>query len=376
MSETSWQIMICEPTKLGRSRLESILRSAKADAVIDSVANVTQLRERLKTQAWDIVFFDPDTDPGPLLDLLSGVRSFLVAVGGKRTESALHRLAEARVSYFIARPYPPEKILTCLEGFASFKSSYFDLISKARELIDSGDLRLAREHLESAQALRETPLEAWFYLARVAFREGRLEQAAQLLERCLEVDPLHYECLRESFEVFMEMKDYPRAFERGKVLLWNFHRPEAVISRTLRLAVFLKAFDEIPQLEAAASTQESGDVLNHLGSALFVSGKHYLLTAQTPEALRCFKLLAPLGDRYPKFLRATIFALARFGLREEAFEYLRRIKKEETVTVEICSFVLSTSSTHDENYRRKGRELFELYGGEDLQDYLERLEGR
>ncbi len=375
MAIPTYQMLILEPTFLGRSRLEGILRSAAPSATIDSVATVPQLREKIGARAWDIVFFDPLAEAEPLWELLREVpRSFLVAIGGATTEVALHRLADARVSYFISRPYPPSKILACLDAFGDSTSTYFGLITQARELFESGELQSAQERLEAAVKLRKTPFEAWFYLARIARREGRFSEAAQWLERCLEADPSNFDCLCESFEVFMALKDFPRAFRRGKGLLWNFQSPPGIISRTLRLAVHLSAFDEIFQLESVASAQDDEDVTNHLGSALYVSGKHYLLSGRTPEALRCFGLLAPHGERYPKFLRATIFVLVRFGLRAEAVEFLSRMKAHETESIEVCNFITSDASSDPEGHRLQGRELLARYGGEDLREYLERFE--
>jgi tetratricopeptide (TPR) repeat protein len=374
MTERKLKILICEPTGLGRGRLGALVRAQVGDeASITGVARADELREHVTGAPWDVVFFDPGTDAEAVLEVFRSAPSnrgtFLVAVSGRTSEAELQRLAAGGVAYLIARPYPPEKVAACLDAFAASRSSYFVLLARARGVIDAGELREARELLSSALSLRETPLEAWFYLARIAVREGRFPEAAERLGLCLAADPLNYEILCEAFAVAFQLKDHHRAFELGKELVRSYHGPPEAVARTLRLAVLLQAFDDVPLLEAWASRAENGELLNHLGSALYVTGKHYLLTGRTDEALGCFDRLAPIGERFPKFLRAVCFVLARFNLREAGLEYLRRSDPGREELQAVCGFVLGPGP-YDEAYRSRGRALLERYGGEDLREFL------
>lgn len=181
-----------------------------------------------------------------------------------------------------------EKILAMhLNGMIGKKANpdpYQMAISAANMLLKEGAIDNALVDFEKCKKLSDTPAEACLGEGLCYLKRGESDQAKSAFEECYLLSPNLYPCLKELLTIYMDAKDYPKAYEICNLIYRNHPIEEEQVPIFTRLIVGTNHCEEILQFCDAVMSKVSHDSksLKSVAAGLAVSGKG-LLSQHKPE---------------------------------------------------------------------------------------------
>ncbi len=385
MNKDSHGALIFEASQRARERLTQILLDQGfSDEKIYHAKNFEEFSQRLNESSVHIVFVDFSQWTASLDKLIKTIKNaekdleiFIVLICTLCSRETLFQAANLGIHYFIPRPYKNEKIRYCIQFyFENFSSKYAELIKISKKLISQGALEEARKKLLVAQTLNNSPLEAIYFQSKIDILESKIDDAIKKLNQCLEINDMHRDSLSDLLELLVKKKIIDQAYEIGKTLIMNYPLEENKIQKIIRLCVQNKSYDEMIQIHQAIFNykEQTDDVINYLGSGLYIAGKNSLMQKKPEQAQVCFDFIANNCSQFSKFIRAFILIWVEYGKSSHAKKYIDLIEDNNSVDKRISQFAIDQSELNDLSvFLKELKSLHKTTGSKELLIFAERF---
>jgi tetratricopeptide (TPR) repeat protein len=379
------EALIFEAATFAQNRLATILiDQGFSEEKIYKVSSINDFSETLTQKNINIVFADHSVWTTDVVSLMDTVKKkkvdldiFVVLLCSTASKELLFKAAQKGVNYFIPKPYKNEKVRACVQDyFVNFDSRYLQLIKKAKAALAANLIEEARKDLNLAVTIGEKPLEAYYYLAKIDVLEGNLKKAIKKLNTCLEFNDMNLDCLTDLFEIHFTLENRADAYEIGKILLFNFPLNENIITKIIRLCVQTASFNDMIQIHQAIVSfkQKQQDIVNYLGSGLYVAGKNYLMNKKPEGAIICFDYIRTTCSQFSKFLRAIIFLLVEYEKVNHAKKYLELIEASDQKNRSLCEFAVKNVGFKDtQAFIQEAKQLYLSSGSEEFLNFVTRV---
>lgn len=368
------KVLIADTSSASRSRLAATLSELgvrTSNMILAS--NYAEAEHQLQTAVPTpkLVLCDYHLGSQYGLDLLqsqransSGDETIFVLITGNTSQSAVARAAEEDVDSFILKPYTLEVLKAGLINAVISKirpSEYVSTVRRGKDQLFKGSIDEAIQTFEAAMKLDPTPTLAHFYLGYAQKMKKTLEKAEESFNEGLSLNRIHYKCMVGLFDLLMEGKRHPEAYDVVKRIAQYFPANPKRLASVLRLAIMTEHFEDMEgyyrlftQLE-----QRNDELVTYMCSALVVCGKYYLQTKHRQRAVEVFEKAAVSCASQIRFLKYIIETLVDKGQPEAAVPFFKRYSMSDTKsdTFKALEFLVSAKKSDLSSSVAKGQAL-------------------
>lgn len=336
---TEHAVLIVDKNSTSRNRLLKVMVDLGTKRhMIHTAGSMVEAESILKTTNVGLVLSDYFVTGGSGFDLFKMVRSSinpenkklcLILVTSNISQTAVAKAAEEDVDSFIIKPYTLQSIQENLVSTISAKiqpSAYVVKIEEGKEQLAAGDYRSALALFEAALPLHPRPSLALFYMGQTQYLMSEQQQAVGKYNKGLSYNSIHFKCLVGLYEIFMRDKKYVEAYQVVKKVAKYFPANPDRLTQIIRLAIVTKNYEDMESYYEIFTQldERNSELINYIGSGLYVAGKWFLLEGQVPRANALFEKVAVSCSEFSKFLRAIVSTLVENRRSADAEKYLSR----------------------------------------------------
>jgi CheY-like chemotaxis protein len=257
------------------------------------------------------------------------VKSLFILVTSNTSQSAVAQAAEEDVDTFVLKPYTLDVLRASVLRAAAAKlqpSEYARAIEEGKKLLFEGKVDEALELFKKAQKLDPKPALAFFYHGQAQLMKKSLDEAQTDFMRGLNHNKIHYKCMVGLYDILMEKKNYPEAYDVVKRISRYFPANPKRMTQVLRLAVMTKSYEDVERYYQVFTNldQRNEELIRYVCAALVTCGRYYLQTNVSSRAIALFTKAATTGIGRVGILREIIGVLLENGLDGPAGEFLKR----------------------------------------------------
>ena len=336
------KVVIVDPNSSSRAMIARMLSSLGAKGLNIRTANDYDIGvKEIEASKPHVVVCDFDLGNRSGLELIQTLKkqskdysqSLFIVVTGNSSQSAVSQAAEEDVDTFILKPYTIEIFRNSLlkASLAKlFPSDYMKKIDEGKVLLLAMKPEEAKIIFEEAKTMDPKPSLACFYIGQAEAMTQAIAEAQGSYGEGLNYNKIHYKCLTGLFDLLLEKKLYPDAYEVVKKLSRYFPANPQRLAQVLRLAIMTKSYDDVERYYQAFITLDARneELVRYICAALVVCGKYYISTNNTSRGLELFKKASVTGIGKVKILREIITALSQYEMSKHAREYLARFPAE------------------------------------------------
>lgn len=335
-------ILILDAVSSGRTNIASCLtKFGGARSKMSLVGSMADAREEIKRVKPKVIFADFMIGKESSLDLIQfqksqfekeGIKDNLfVLVTSNASQSAVAQAAEEDVDTFIIKPFSLDTLKKAVARTVYAKinpSDYMQTIDQGKELLFAADYKGAREKFKRAIDLDPKPTLAHFYHGQADYMAKAMEAAEACYQNGLNLNNIHYKCLVGLFDLLHGEQRFNDAYDVIKRLASYFPANPNRLSTVLRLSVQTKNYEDVDSYYRifVEIDERSDQLINHMCSALAVTGRHFLQSNSAPKAIQAFESAAVSSAGRSKYLLYMIEALAEHGMLKETDPFLKRLK--------------------------------------------------
>lgn len=255
------------------------------------------------------------------------------------SQSVVAQAAEEDVDAFILRPFTVGILNQILIKAAVLKvkpTEYLATIEFGKLQLDEKKFELALSLFKTAQTQSDKPTLALYYQGLCHQLLKKTTKAQQLYEAGLETNKIHFKCLGGLFDVLMEQKNFPAAYEVSKKMARYYPANPKRLSAVLKLAIITKSLDDVERYYQVFLNidQREDELIQYVCAALVVCGKNYLKTNFLYRGLELLNNAAITAGSRIKFVREIVSILYDFKFFKEATQQLERFPVENQNTTD------------------------------------------
>jgi len=342
----SKRILIADSGATSRAGLSQVLINLGAKSNLIKVASsLPDALTEMESHKPEIVICDYDLGGRCGLDLLQSQRKqhpemanrLFVLVTGNTSQTAVARAAEEDVDCYVLKPFTPSILRQTLLRTALAKiqpSPYHQKIEEGKKLLFESKADEAIAVFRAAKALDKSPSLACFYEAQAELVKKALKAAEGDLQDGLQYNKIHYKCMTGLFDLLLEQKRFPEAYDVAKRISQYFPANPERLTQVLKLAIQTGSYDDVERYyQMFCKIDERNEEVNkYVCAALIVCGKYYLQKNLSTRALELFSKAAITGAGRTKVLSEIILSLAEQGLAARGPEFLKRFPPDQQTT--------------------------------------------
>lgn len=338
--------LIADTNAVSRSSIMKFLHSmgVPTDKII-SVDNYHDATENLKKSKPDIIFAEYVIHKNSGLDLVpmhfaeraNRLEASFFVISNSNSMAIAAQIAELDVDGLLIKPYTVNGLKVSFVNGISHKvkpTEYFKNLEKARKLMSEKKSDEALSLLKATKTLTEEPSSACYYEG-VVFREiEKMLEAKNSFQEGLALNPEHYKCMNTLFNIYLEEKNYDKAYELGSTLYKKFPISPTRIPEMTRLMIASNNFNDIMEIAALFAKEENMDplMITYIAAALAIAAKHFAVLNNKDETLKIVKQGSVLANGNVKILRNMANSLIRVDLAPEAEKLLKIVSEVDQST--------------------------------------------
>lgn len=336
---SEYSVLVVDKNSSSRNRLLKVMIDIGAKRhMIHTAGSMSEAEAILKSNTIGLVLSDYVVTGGSGFDLFKMVRSSidpenkklgLILVTSNISQTAVAKAAEEDVDSFIIKPYTLQSIQENLISTISAKiqpSPYIVKIEEGKELLKARDYLNALGIFEAALKLHPRPSLALFYMGQTQYLMADEGQAVGKYNKGLSYNSIHFKCLVGLYEILMKDKKYMEAYQVVKKVAKYFPANPDRLTQIIRLAIVTENYEDMESYYEIFTQldERNAELINYIGSGLYVAGKWYILGGQDSKALLLFEKIAVSCSEFSKFLRAIVSTLVENNRTTDAVKYMSR----------------------------------------------------
>ena len=260
-----------------------------------------------------------------------------IVISRNSSDSVIAEAAEEQVDCFLLKPFSTDDFRKKLMAVVASKirpSEYLVKIKEGRMALNVKDYEKAREAFNEAKKLHEKPSLACFYLGDSYRLLNELPPALAEFQEGLGYNPLHYKCLIGEFEIWVESKDYSKAYELIAPLIKNFPLVPKRLTQVFIVAVFSMKFENLVEYyeHYTKLDQRSPELIKIASAAFYTGGKWYVQRKDLKQALELFDKALTIASRDLSLLEQIINEYLKVGAAQEAMTILGKAQPSDVGT--------------------------------------------
>jgi tetratricopeptide (TPR) repeat protein len=253
---------------------------------------------------------------------------FVFLLSGNSSQAGVGRAVETDVDGLCLKPFSSEEFKREFMQALTEKvqpDEYRKVLGLGKSRLFSGDLDQAHKLFLKAKELETTPSLAHFYTGQVLLMKRLLEESRAEFQQGILLNQIHCKCLKAMFELLYSQKKFDESYEVLRRLVGVFPEHAERLKLAIRMAVSTgNFFDVMTWFEIYEGQEEKPeDVKKHIGAALSVLGRYYLMTQKADEAMKAFERALTVVENKSVFLTYAVESLQKYGLSEEAARLVR-----------------------------------------------------
>lgn len=338
---SSKSCLIADTNAVSRSSIMKFLHSMGMPSdKIYSVDNYIDAEGTLLKSRPDIIFAEYVIHKNSGLDLVphhfnekpNRLDASFFVISSSNSMAIAAQIAELDVDGLITKPYTVNGLKVCFLNGISHKvkpTEYFQNLEKARKLSADKKHEEALELLKSTKTLTEEPSSAC-YAEGLIFKDiEKMLEAKNSFQEGLGLNPEHYKCLNTLFNIYLEEKNYDQAYTLGSTLYKKFPISPTRIPEMTRLMIASNNFNDIMELAAIFSKEESIDplMITYIAAALAIAAKHFALLNNREETVKIVKQGSALAQGNVKILRNMANSCLRVNATSDAEKLLKLVSE-------------------------------------------------
>jgi tetratricopeptide (TPR) repeat protein len=352
----SKHVLVADSSPGGASGLERRLTELGVPAGrVDAVNSWEKAAQLLGTKSYGVAFIDSALATEAALEQLgrgaaSGKsRCRLILISSNTSQAHASQAARGNIDAFLIRPFSGPVLEAVLKRVFEEELDFPDYLKN----IQQGEAHLAQKDFKPAtlsftQAieLNRRPALAHACLARTAALQGKTEAAIESYRKALQESMVHYESLTGLEGLLLESDRKEETYHVVQRLALYYPTDPKRLALAVRLAVEMDRLDDLQEyceiFEKISEKPKS--LVDHLGAALVVGGRHYLAQERESKAHELFERAVNLSARSTRFLRRIVEIFVLREDREEAQKYLDRFPDEARASNEYvaCKFLVTS----------------------------------
>lgn len=330
-------VLIVDKNPSSRTRLQKIMVDLGAKRhMIHSASSLAEAEGFISEKNIGIILSDYFISGGSGFELFKLIReknptrkTCNILVTSNISQTTVAKAAEEDVDSFVIKPYTVESIqenlLTTIVNKVK-PSQYMVTIEEGKALMLARKFDEAMTKLQFALTLHPKPALALFYQGQAAYLRSLTEEAQGSYKKGLALNNIHFKCLVGLFDILMEDQKFDDAYQVVKKIAKYFPSNEERLAQIIRLAIQTNNYQDMGNYyEIFTNLEErTTGMVNYIGAGLYVSGKYFLKSKQTNQALVYFENVAISCSEYIKFSRAIISTLVEHKMADDAEKFLKR----------------------------------------------------
>ncbi len=369
------EILIVDKNPSSRNRLLKTMSDLGAKRhMIHTSGSLVEAEAIINSKNIGIVLSDYFISGGSGFDLFKMIREkkpetkklALILVTSNISQTAVAKAAEEDVDSFIIKPYTIQSIQESLISTIAAKakpSEYVSRVEAGKELMKEGKFEEAMDMLETALPLHKQPALALFYMGQVQYMKKYEDKALGSYNKGLAHNEIHFKCLIGLYDVFLNQKKYPEAYQVVKKVAKIFPANPDRLTQVVRLAVQTKNFKDMQTYYEVFTMLDERNALltNYIGAGMFISGKYFLLNNEFDLAMQLFDNIAVSCSDFTKFIRAMISLMVENGKAMDALKFLARFPAgaDDLEDFLVCDYLVTAHTVKDSKYLVKaGLDLY------------------
>ena len=332
------KIVIADASATSRSAISNAMVNLGARQVqISLCSDYEEAEEVIEKQAPKIVIADYDLGRKCGLDLLQKQRAknpgskdcLFALVTGNTSQSAVAKAAEEDVDTYILKPFTIDVLRNSLLRAVVVKvspSDYVKTIEEGKDQMAAGKHDEAIAIFTKAKSLDTAPSLACFYLGQAQQMKKVLDGAKADYQSGLQYNKIHYKCMVGLFEVLMEQKRFPEAYDVVKRLSQYFPANPQRLTQVLRLAIMTASYDDVERYYRIFTNidERNPEMVKYVCAALVICGKYYIQRGLQSRALELLTKTAITAAGNTRVLREVVQTLVDAGLVSQTKDFLKR----------------------------------------------------
>ncbi|MFW5887682.1 MAG: tetratricopeptide repeat protein [Bacteriovoracia bacterium] len=249
------------------------------------------------------------------------------------------KVSEKEIDLQIIQPFTAQSVIDSFYESINSKVSpnnFQKAIEEARSYIHQKQYDLALTILEQIKMM-DNPVLAYFYEGQIYRNLEKIDKAVSSFEEGLTFDKHHFLTLNSLLEIYLERKNYPKAYKICNTIFKKYPiNPEKIpdISRCMI------ATGNCDQLVSYFKTYKQKDYLSPtlsraIAAALAIAGKYYLKFNRRKDAIKVLKEAGQMAKGNIPILKSIISSLIMAKLPEEADRLLMTIESEYRTNPEV-----------------------------------------
>jgi len=336
------KLLIIDKSSASRRRLvKTLCDMGSKRHLISSVSHYSEAVDVIKSEKPKLVLSDFKINGGSGFELFKMYReqeqklddTTLILVTSNISQSAVAQAAEEDVDSFIIKPFTVkslEKSLITAVINKLYPSEYMKLIDHGKEQMFSGNYEDAIKIFELAKTKSKKPSLALFYHGQTQYFMEKTQGAQTDYQEGLSINNIHFKCQVGLYDLLIKQEKYVEAYDVVRNIAKYFPANPERLKEVVRLAVRTQNFEHMEEYYNVFTDLEEReeDVIKHVCSGLFVSGKFYLFDNQKTHARELFDKVAISCGGMTKFLKEMIKTLSTYGFYSDCKSMLKRFPSD------------------------------------------------
>lgn len=372
---SSKSALIADTNAVSRSSIMKFLHSMgiATDKII-SVDNYHDAAEGLVKYKPDIIFAEYIIQKNSGLELVpmhfnekpNRLEASIFIISSSNSMAIAAQIAELDVDGLITKPYTGNGLKVCFLNGISHKvkpSEYFKNLEKVRSLVSEKKTDDALALIKETKSLTEEPSSAC-YVEGTVFKEiEQMLEAKNSFQEGLAFNPEHYKCINTLFKIYLEEKNYDKAYELGSTLYKKFPISPTRIPEMTRLMIASNNFNDIMEIATIFSKEESIDplMITYIAAALAIAAKHFAILNNKDETLKIVKQGSVLASGNVKILRNMANSLIRVNAGSDAEKLLKLVSETDQTSenYQLMDFEINNALLPPAEIMKRGRDLIQ-----------------
>lgn len=367
--------LIADTNAVSRSSIMKFLHSMGMPSDrITSVDNFHDAQEAIQKYNPDIIFAEYVIQKNSGIELVplhfaekpNRLEASFYIISNSNSMAIAAQIAELDVDGLITKPYTVNGLKVCFINGIAHKvkpTEYFQNLEKARKLMTEKKSEEALALLGETKLLTTEPSSAC-YVEGMVFKDiEKMLEAKNSFQEGIAFNPEHYKCLNSLFNIYLEEKNYDQAYELGSTLYKKFPISPTRIPEMTRLMIASNNFNDILELAAIFSKEESIDplMITYIAAALAIAAKHFAILNNKEETLKVVKQGSTLAAGNVKILRNMANSLIRVKATEEAEKLLKLVSESDqsTENYQLMDFEINNALLPAADVIKRARDLLQ-----------------
>jgi tetratricopeptide (TPR) repeat protein len=333
--ENAWVLIVdrCLASRVAMKEILVEMGASRQRLVL--VKTLDEAYSAIEMRSPDLIIGDYRVEDGLALSLLrKNKNAIFFLVSADSSQAAIAKAAEEEVDNFIFKPYSERDFKRILSETIARRiqpQMHDEWLESGKQFLVQGAVEAAVLNFEKARQVRPSFATACSYLGQVKKMKDLLSQSKREYQAGLEQNDVHFRCLSGLYEVFLQQKSIDEAYATLKEMVLSFPEHPERLSAAVALAIRTKNFMDVDVFFEVFQQiyQKTPALVNHMSSALSVSGRYYLSRKKTKAALNSFENALLVSSAQPKFLTYIAYHLAMAGFPREASQLQRRFTRDQ-----------------------------------------------